>query len=129
MSAIIRKPAEFYDVSGELRVWNLPWEAVREFEIRNVPPRVIRGRHAHQTCKQLIQSSAGSFVVTLKTNSVDSEVIQVHPGIAVEVNPMHWIELSEFSSDAVVTVLCSEPYTPPIADFDEFLREVANGSV
>jgi hypothetical protein len=42
--------------------------------------------------------------------------------VLVLVPRMHWIVLSDFSPDAVVTVLCSEPYTPPITDFEEFVK-------
>jgi hypothetical protein len=109
-----------------VRVWDLPWPVVRQFEIRGVPEGETRGNHAHRTCRQIVQCPAGSF--KLHAYWYDEHRMQhlfdrtVCPGVSVEIPPLHWIVMSGFSLDAVASVLCSEPYTVPISDWEEFLR-------
>ena len=130
MRAIRLEPKVFPSETGTLRVWDLPWKAVREFDIGGVPYRATRGKHAHRTCDQIIRCVCGApklngaFVLTTFDGPIGTDWT-MYSGDAVLVPRMHWIELSHFSPDAVATVLCSEPYTPPITDFDEFLKEVA----
>lgn len=126
MTASILHAQQFLNLTGTLRVWDLPWPAVREFEIRGVPPDASRGNHAHKTCDQIIRCSAGQFMLTTQTSDKSIRAWPMTPGFAILVPRMNWIVLNEFSKDAVVTVLCSEEYKPPITDFEEFLRESHN---
>src|ERR1041385_3119368 len=116
------KPQRFIGDTGVLNVWDLPWPCVREFEIRGVVNGATRGNHAHRTCDQIIRCSAGSFFLTTQNGDDGIHGWDMGVGMAVLVPRMNWIVLSEFSPSAVATVLCSEPYSEPISNFDEFLK-------
>lgn len=116
------------DERGVLHVLNsLPFPAVRMFAIAKVPPGMKRGGHAHRTCQQVIYCVAGGCRLDLSTGRTGNSHAMT-PGYAVHVWPMTWIVLRDFTPDAVLVVLASEPYTRPISDEGEFLREVESGS-
>lgn len=121
ISTILHSERHISD-TGVLQVWIPPWPVVREFEIRGVKPGAIRGHHAHRTCDQIIRCSSGRFLLTTQTSDKSLRAWPMNPGDAILVPRMNWIELSEFTENAVATVLCSEGYVPPITDFEEFLR-------
>lgn len=122
LSAGILESQNVADERGLIYVWGLPFAAVRAFEIRSVPAGARRAGHAHRTCNQIIGCSAGSFLLRLTPQNRAVREWPMVPGMKVLVPHLHWIELLDISIDAVVDVLCSEPYSPPITDFDAFQR-------
>jgi hypothetical protein len=120
LAAGILESQKVADERGLVHVWRLPFAAVRAFEIRSVPVGARRGGHAHRTCDQVIGCSAGSFLLRVTPQNRPMRELLMVPGMKVLVPRLHWIELLDFSFDAVVDVLCSEPYSPPITDFNEF---------
>lgn len=127
MPATLLPPQIIPSRNAVVRVWDLPWPVVRQFEIRGIPEGETRGNHAHRTCRQIVQCPAGSFMLHVSSPAIKGEMEKesiwgMRPGYSVEIPPLHWIVMSGFSLDAVASVLCSEPYTVPISDWEEFLR-------
>ncbi len=88
----------------------LPFVPQRFFWLSAIDGNAIRADHAHRTCHQMLLCLAGSLTATITTfaNKVVAHPMSV--GTAIHLAPMHWLELSAFSSDAVLGVLASEPY-------------------
>lgn len=120
-------PQKFSDERGVLRVWeNLPFPVQRAFMISDVPYGMNRGCHAHKTCQQIIVCLSGNATLSnvIPTIPEGSHYLnwRLEKGDAILIPPLSWIELSAFVSDAVLMVLCSEPYRKEdmITDFKEF---------
>lgn len=102
-------------VEGERHI---PFSIARIFYVYDVPEGGSRGGHAHRELHEFIIPISGRFEVTLddgrekKTFTLDRRDEGLH------VPPMHWIDLSGFSSAAVCCVLASDPY-----DADDYLRD------
>ena len=65
---------------------------------------------------------AGSLTATITTVSNEIVVHTMSVGSAIHLRPLHWLKLSAFSSDAVLGVIASEPYSQDeyITDRSEF---------
>lgn len=76
-----------------------------------------RGGHAHKTLDRLLIAVAGSLTVV--ANGVPTRLWT--PEEMLPVPPLTWLELSDFSHDAVCMVLASSEYDPAdyIRSFEE----------
>ena len=84
-----------------------------------------RGGHANRKCHRLLFALSGSFqVYGISPGGMSESVTLNRPWIGIEIPPMTWLELREFSSGAVCVVLASEPYDPEdyVRDFEEWKR-------
>ena len=100
----------------------LPFVPQRFFWLSAIEGDAIRADHAHRTCHQLLVCLAGSLTATITTvaNEVVAHTMSV--GTTIHLAPLNWLELSAFSTDAVLGVLASEPYDQReyITDRSEF---------
>lgn len=100
----------------------LPFVPQRFFWLSAIDGDAIRADHAHRTCHQLLVCLAGSLTATITTvaNEVVAHALSV--GTTIHLAPLNWLELSAFSTDAVLGVLASEPYDQReyITDRSEF---------
>ena len=97
---------------------DMPFMPKRFFWLSAIKGDTIRANHAHRTCHQLLVCLSGSLTAT--TTTVKNEVV-VHAmsvGTTIHLAPLNWLELSTFSTDAVLGVLASEPY-----DQSEYITE------
>ena len=96
----------------------MPFVPQRFFWLSSIEGNAIRADHAHRTCHQLLVCLAGSLTATITTvaNEVVAHAMSV--GTTIHLAPLHWLELSAFSKDAVLGVLASEPY-----DQSEYITE------
>lgn len=121
---LVRLPS-FFDERGTLIVAetgeSLPFSGARYFLIRDVPPGAVRARHAQRHGRELLSSVAGGCTVEARWGDDRAVHRLADPATALYVPPRVWIECREFTDDAVLLVLCSEPYDPrdQISDFDE----------
>lgn len=109
------------DARGNLTVAEkLTFPIRRAYWLHSVDPLAKRGGHAHRKLDRLMIAVHGRFLL-----SVDgSFIVMNNPSVAIHLPPMAWVELSEFSADAVCLVLASEEHDEAdcIRDFDEFRR-------
>jgi UDP-2-acetamido-3-amino-2,3-dideoxy-glucuronate N-acetyltransferase len=100
----------------------LPFVPQRFFWLSAIQGDAIRADHAHRTCHQLLVCLAGSLTATITTVANEVVVHAMLVGTAIHLAPLHWLELSTFSTDAVLGVLASEPYDQReyITDRSEF---------
>jgi dTDP-4-dehydrorhamnose 3,5-epimerase-like enzyme len=91
---------------------DLPFSVARYFVVRDVPAGAARGRHLQLEGQELISCVAGACTVELRWPDGEATHRLDGPGQALYVPPGIWIECRDFSPDAVLLVLCSDPYDP-----------------
>lgn len=107
---------------GVIEETSVPFAIRRLFWLSDVPAGEVRGQHAHKSCEQYIVCTQGSL--TLEAESVDgitySTVMRRSDTFYLQVHT--WLTLKNFSDDAFVLVLASEPYDESeyIRSYDEF---------
>ena len=106
----------------------VPFPIRRMFYLFDLAPGVTRGHHAHRAQHQLLIMMAGSCIVTVDDGRSRSDWTLAGPRQALHAPPMLWLELNDFSADAVCAVLTSAVYDPAdyIRDYDEFRRLSVN---
>ena len=103
----------------------IPFSITRLFYVREVPPGIERGGHAHRVTEQFVLAVNGTFSLDL-TNGHNKRSFRLDsPARGVYIPPMVWDRLYDFSSDAVCLVLASTQYAESdyIRDWNEYLRE------
>ena len=107
---------------GVIEFAGLPFVPHRFFWLSAIEGDAIRADHAHRTCHQMLVCLAGSLTVTIATVANEVAVHTMSVGSTIHLRPLHWLKLSTFSSDAVLGVLASEPYSQDeyITDRSEF---------
>ena len=102
---------------------NLPFLPKRMFTLSEVPPGVMRGGHAHRKCEQFLFLQSGCVNVKIFNGSEWERTKLDGLDATVYVPSLNWLELSDFSTNAVVLVLASRHYeeTDYIRNMDEFI--------
>lgn len=103
---------------------DVPFKVKRVYYIYDTADGVTRGYHAHKSLEQILICVHGSCKILLD-NGNEKKVIPLdkpYEGLYVACNM--WREMFDFSPDAVLLVLASEPYDENdyIRNYDEFLK-------
>ena len=103
---------------------HIPFAPKRFFAIYGVVPGANRGKHAHRAQHQFLMMLSGSATVTVDNGATRTAVRLDRPNLALYAPPMLWLELNDFSADAVCMVLTSDVYSESdyIRDREEFLK-------
>ncbi|MGO4891640.1 sugar 3,4-ketoisomerase [Flavobacterium sp. W21_SRS_FM6] len=98
----------------------------RIFYLTNIGKDEQRGEHAHEQLNQFILCVAGSFDIILDNGKVKETYSISNNGKGLFVDGLVWRTMSNFTSDAVMLVLCDRIYQDDkvIRDYDEFLVKV-----
>lgn len=115
--------ARFVDDRGTLIVGDhLPFEVRRIFTVQGVPPGADRGIHAHRSCEQLLICLQGSVHALVDDGRQQQVVVLDDPAEGLYMPALTWGTQRDYSSDAVLLVLASQPYDVGdyIDDYDEF---------
>ncbi|MBI4014461.1 MAG: FdtA/QdtA family cupin domain-containing protein [Candidatus Aenigmarchaeota archaeon] len=104
---------------------DVPFQIKRVFYLYAMKKGATRGSHAHKMCEQAFLCLNGSFTITLDNGKKKEKKKLASPSEGVYVPPRIWVELTEFSRDAVVLVLCSHLYDEKdyIRDYGEIRHE------
>lgn len=102
----------------------LPFVPKRYFIVFDVAEGQTRGGHAHRTVHQFLMCVKGSCLVSLDDGKHRDEAHLDKPNLGLYVPPRIWASQRDFSRDAVLAVLASEPYDSDeyIMDYNEFQR-------
>jgi acetyltransferase-like isoleucine patch superfamily enzyme/dTDP-4-dehydrorhamnose 3,5-epimerase-like enzyme len=105
---------------------HLPFVPKRYFLVFDVPRKDVRGEHSHRTLHQLLVCARGSLHVVVDDGRASEEIVLDRPDVGLYVPPLVWAVQYQYSSDAVLLVLASDPYEPSdyIRDYDEFLAAI-----
>ena len=120
---MIRINNESRGTLGVIEFADLPFVPARTFWIASVPAGDSRGHHAHHSCEQFLTPLTGSVrysVITRENETTEGVLTQ---GDDLHLPVQNWIVLTDFTSDCVVLVYCSEPYDEAdyIRDLGDFL--------
>lgn len=113
------------DVRGSLTVLEpMPFPVKRIYYLHHVDPTATRGGHAHRALRRLMICVSGAVSITIRDAKTYRDMRLSNPAMVLEVAPMEWLELSDFTSDAVILVIASEEHDEAdcIRDFAEFKR-------
>ena len=105
---------------------DIPFEIKRVYYMYDTKPEVHRGFHAHKNLQQILVCIHGSCKILLDNGKEKKVVSLEKPYEGLYVSNDMWREMYDFSEDAVLLVLASEPYREEdyIRDYDEFLKQI-----
>jgi dTDP-4-dehydrorhamnose 3,5-epimerase-like enzyme len=108
----------------------IPFPIERVYYLYDVPQGAKRGGHAHRDLQQLLVALSGSFDVLLDNGKERHTWTLNRANTGLLIPPMHWREISNFSSGAVCLVLASAHYDESdyIRNFAEFKKEALRAS-
>lgn len=106
---------------------DVPFPIERIYFLFGAEPGAERGFHAHRTLQQRLFCVSGSCTITLDDGRERRDVDLETPDVALQIGPMIWRELRDFSADCVVVTLASARYCEAdyIRDHDQFLAEIS----
>lgn len=104
---------------------HVPFVFSRVFYLYNVKGDEKRGEHAHRECQQFLIALRGSFSVKIDDGRNSSIVSLASPAQGLYIPAMHWLDLQDFSADAICLVLASDPYDEAdyIRKYSDFKKE------
>lgn len=123
----------FLDPRGNLAVIEqfseIPFKIERCHWIYDVPGGGGREGHAYHENEELIIALSGSFDVVVRLPDGDDTVTLNRSYVGLYLPRLTWRELTNFSTNAVVLVLSSKPYSDAdyILDYDMYLKLRNNG--
>ena len=102
------------DVRGHLTfcesMVHIPFRIKRVYWIFDIPGRALRNGHAFKTTEEIIVPLSGSFEISVNNGLESKSYILSQPNQALLVKPLVWRELTNFSTNAIVLVMCSKTY-------------------
>jgi dTDP-4-dehydrorhamnose 3,5-epimerase-like enzyme len=103
---------------------DFPFAVQRAYWIHGVPQGAVRGHHASTACYEYLIAVSGCVEIVLEDNNGRQTFHLAKKDEGLLVPPYTWIELSQFSADAVLMVLASDSYNVAtyINDHSEFLK-------
>ena len=107
---------------------DIPFPIKRVYYMYGTDEHVIRGRHAHKALQQVLICVHGSCRIRIDDGEKQETVLLDQPNIGLYISNAIWREMFDFSSDAVLMVLASEPYSESdyIRDYQDFLCLINN---
>ncbi|MGM9834531.1 MAG: sugar 3,4-ketoisomerase [Bacilli bacterium] len=105
---------------------DIPFAIKRVYYIYDTLKDVVRGYHAHKCLKQVLICVHGSCKIKLDDGYSQEIVVLDKPYEGLYLESSIWREMFDFSSDAVLLVLASEPYDENdyIRNYDDFIKYV-----
>ncbi len=106
----------------------IPFDIKRVYYIYHVEKGVRRGFHSHRELQQALICVHGEVKILTKTPEEELTICLNNPSEALLIGPMVWREMYDFSDDAVLLVLASEPYDESdyIRDYSVYEKEAKN---
>lgn len=108
---------------------DIPFPIRRVYYIYETHSGQRRGFHAHRKLEQVLLCVHGNCKVTLDNGRERCTVTLDRPTLGLYVGNAMWREMFDFSPDAVLLVLASEPYSEEdyIRNYDEFIQYIGKG--
>lgn len=107
---------------------DIPFEIRRVYYIFDTKEGVRRGFHAHKNLEQILICVHGSCKILLDDGTQKQVVVLDNNREGLYIANYMWREMFDFSPDAVLLVLASQPYDEKdyIRNYDAFLKFVEN---
>ena len=110
---------------------DIPFRIRRVYYMYDTGEGVVRGCHAHKNLQQILICIHGSCKIKLD-NGDETKIIPLEkPYEGLYVSNALWREMYDFSKDAVLLVLASEPYDEAdyIRNYNEFKKYIQDHNV
>lgn len=108
---------------------DVPFGIRRVFFLYDVPGGAERGGHAHRSLEEVVIAISGSFDVVTEDGIAHARYSLNRAYYGLYLPPMVWMNMENFSSNAVALVLASQPFEE--ADYfrerSDFLRVARGG--
>ena len=103
---------------------NIPFDLKRLYYIFDAKSDVPRGFHAHKELHQIAFCIKGKCKMLMDNGFAKEEVWLDQPNKGLQIPPMIWHEMHDFSEDCVLLVLASEHYDESdyIRDYADFIK-------
>ena len=88
----------------------IPFQVRRIFYLHDIAPGPTRGGHAHLARHQFLIMMAGGCTVTVDDGTTRTPIRLFLGAEALYLPPLLWLDLGEFTEDAVCCVLTSDLY-------------------
>lgn len=110
---------------------DIPFSIKRVYYMYDTGEGVVRGHHAHKHLQQILICIHESCKIRLDNGTEEKVIPLERPYEGLYVSGAMWREMYDFSPDAVLMVLASEPYDESdyIRKYDEFLRYIQEQGV
>ena len=103
-----------HDPSGNLtpieESQDVPFDIKRVFFLYDVPGGAARGGHAHRRLEEVVIAVSGSFDIVVEDGIARGRYSLNRSYYGLYLPPMVWMNLENFSSNAVALVLASLPF-------------------
>ena len=106
---------------------DLPFVVQRIYYISDVKDEIIkRGYHAHKKLEQILICLGGSCTIFLDNGKEKESIKLDSPSKALYLKPGVWREMGNFTNNATLLVLASDPYdeTDYIRNYNEFKKYI-----
>ena len=105
---------------------DIPFDIKRVYYIYDTVEGVRRGFHAHKNLEQILICVHGECKILLDNGKERETVLLDKPYEGLYISNDIWREMYDFSPDAVLLVLASQPYDEAdyIRNYDDFLKFV-----
>lgn len=106
---------------------DIPFEIARIFYIYGADAKTVRGCHANRRSEFVFINICGQSKVKVMDGKNDKVFLLDKPYKGIYMPKMVWKEMYDFSENAILLVLASEPYdsTEYIRDYQDYIKEVA----
>lgn len=94
----------------------LPFRPCRSFLISEVPPRSVRGGHAHKSAQQLLLAVTGRIEVQMRFENEEALMLLDGAPAGLLIGPGIWSQQTYLDENSVLAVFASEPY-----DADDYI--------
>jgi len=100
----------------------IPFKIRRAYWVYDVPGGEVRGSHAFHRSHELIIALSGSFDVVVHNGSEEQVFSMKRSYHALEIPPLNWRTLRDFSTNSLALILASTEYheNDYIRAFDKF---------
>ena len=105
---------------------DVPFDIARIYYIFGTKPDVSRGFHAHRQLRQCAVCVSGACTIVLDDGRERREIRLDRPTSALEIGPLIWHEMLDFSPGCVLLLVADAAYDEAdyIRDYEEFLTSV-----
>lgn len=105
---------------------HIPFDIKRVYYLYDVPGGATRAAHGHRALNQVMIAMSGSFDVTLDDGRTKKKFHLNRSYFGLQIAPMIWRDLDNFSSGSVCMVLASEYFDEGdyFRDYQQFLGAV-----
>lgn len=122
-SIAVRPLQQIVDARGELNICTfrdmVPFNVVRIFYVRDVPPGTARGQHGHRRCSQFLICQQGRVAVEVSDGHQSLSLV-LSPGQGLLIEPGILATETYLEPGTVLLVLCDRVY-----EADDYIHDVA----